>query len=75
MPPMVISIVRWEARDASDGGVRLRERGARGNKGHAPGVTPWPAPANAVGLRSRGRLRRGREEDEQESRQVGSGGQ
>jgi len=44
---------------ASDGGMGLREHGARGGQGHAPGVTPWPAPATAVGRRSRRRLRRG----------------
>jgi len=33
---------------------------AQGEQGHASGVTPWPAPASAVGLRSRGQLRRGR---------------
>ena len=43
---------------ASNSGAGLHRHGARG-QGHALGVTPWPAPATAVGRRSRRRLRCG----------------
>jgi hypothetical protein len=41
-----------DARGASNGGMRLRGRGARETRA-CPGRDPWPVPARLVGLRSR----------------------